>query len=109
MNDIATKLVAILPVRFPHQQNRNQFCRDILTISYGNIILGPHEQNHMDGFPAFKKYVQAIYHDGAFYLMGGFKTIIQTEVWKSSLEKKLLPNEHNFNRYSFSILSTPKN
>ena len=58
---------------------------------------------------AVENYVQAIYHNGAFYLMGGFKPKIQTEVWKSSLEKKLLPNEHNFNRYSFSILSIPKN
>merc|ERR1719295_1644947 len=48
---------------------------------------------------------RAIYHNGAFYLMGGFRPNIQTEVWKSPLEKKLLPRNHNFNRYSFSILS----
>ena len=56
---------------------------------------------------AVENYVQAIYHNGAFYLMGGFKPKIQTEVWKSSLEKKLLPNEHNFNRYSFSVPFMP--
>ena len=80
----------------------------IWTIRYGLFDMVDLKTKN-DGFAVFKKYFQAIYHDGAFYLMGGFKTKIQTEVWKSSLEKKLLPNEHNFNRYSFSILSTPKN
>ena len=72
---------------------------------------GPFGEDKLNIFAAsnYENFLQAIYHDGAFYLMGGFKPKIQTEVWKSSLEKKLLPNEHNFNRYSFSILSTPKN
>ena len=46
MNHIATKLVAILSLRFAQQQYRNQFCCDILTILkliywpiYANLIL----------------------------------------------------------------------
>ena len=72
---------------------------------------GAFEENKLNSIVASncKNYVQAIYHDGAFYLMGGYGQTIPTEVWKSSLEKKLLPNEHNFNRSSFSILSMSKN
>ena len=54
-------------------------------------------------------YLQAIYYDGAFYLMGGYESGIQTEVWKSPVERKMLPNEHNFDRHCFSITAMPNN